>query len=204
VSWYGVYENFSNKERELFRNAANRLFSRNFLVYARDEDRPYYRFTERHLDIFKEYFSLAGWDLKYNQRLSVIQLYNSYDKNRYTFTLQETIFLFILRLLYNEKEKDLRLTRAILVSGEEIREKYTAMEIKNRLPGRDDLEKSLKLFSRFSLLDLKRGQWKDPDAVYVLYPSLPLVIDASGLEMLADWIKGGEEKEDDDEDPDQD
>lgn len=199
MSWYREYEDFSNSDRETFRDAANLLLSQNYLVYEREKDRRYYRFVERYAHIFEEYFLLSGWHLNHNKHLSVFQLYNRYGKNRYHFTLQETIFLFILRLLYDEKQKDLRLTREMVVTGEEIQEKYMALEIKNRLPARDDMEKILKLFSHFSILDLKRGQWKDPDAVYILYPSLLMVVDAESVERLADWIGTGEGKEAGDE-----
>ncbi|WP_027363916.1 DUF4194 domain-containing protein [Desulfotruncus alcoholivorax] len=196
MSWYQEYEEFSNKDKDTFSKAANLLLSQNFLVYEREEDRVFYRFVERYLDIFSEYFSLSGWDLNHNKRFSVLQLYNRYGRNRYHFTLQETIFLFILRLLYDEKQNALRLTREVLISGEDIQGKYMALEIKNRLPARDDLEKALKLFSNFSILDLKRGQWKDPDAVYLLYPTILLVVDVPSVERLADWIRAGESKGD--------
>ena len=196
MSWYQEYEEFSNKDKDTFIKTANLLLSQNFLVYEREEDRLFYRFVERYLDIFSEYFFLSGWDLNYNKRFSVLQLYNRYGRNRYHFTLQETIFLFILRLLYDEKQKTLRLTQEVLLSGEDIQEKYIALEIKNRLPARDDLEKALRLFSNFSILDLKRGQWKDPDAVYLLYPSILLVVDVPSVERLAEWIRASESKGD--------
>jgi len=199
LSWYREYGDFSDKDKETFRKAANLLLSQNYLVYEREEDRLYYRFVERYLDIFIDYFFLSGWDLHHDKRLFVFQLYNRYGKNRCHFTLQETIFLFILRLLYDEKQKDLRLTREILISGEDIQQKYMALEIKNRLPARDDMEKALKLFSNFSILDLKRGQWKDPDAVYILYPSLLLVVDVASVERLATWIKANKAKGDEDD-----
>ncbi|GAW93202.1 DUF4194 domain-containing protein [Calderihabitans maritimus] len=188
MSWYQQYEEFTNKEKETFREAANLLLRQTFLVSEREADRPYYRFVERYLEVFTGYFLLSGWDLMHIKRLAVIQLYNRYEKNRYNFTLQETIFLFILRLLYEEKQRDLRLTQQVLVSGRDIQEKYMALQIRNRLPAQEDMQRILRLFNRFSLLDLKRGHWKETDAVYVLYPSLTLVLDITGMENLAQWI----------------
>ena len=99
------------------------------------------------------------------------------ERNRRNFTLQETIFLFILRLLYDEKRRDLRLTQQVLVTGQEIQEKYLALQIKNRLPAREVMQRILKMFSSF-LLDLKRGHWMEPDAVYELY--LPSACSSTG------------------------
>ncbi|HAP31759.1 MAG TPA: hypothetical protein DCQ14_01695, partial [Firmicutes bacterium] len=107
----------------------------------------------------------------------------------------ETIFLFILRLLYDEKRRDLRLTQQVIVTGQEIMEKYLALQIKNRLPAREVMQRILKMFNGFSLLDLKRGQWREPEAVFVLYPSLLLVLNTGDLESLAEWLKERAEAE---------
>ncbi|NLA26875.1 MAG: DUF4194 domain-containing protein [Firmicutes bacterium] len=109
-------------------------------------------------------------------------------RNRRSFTLQETIFLFILRLLYDGKRRELRLTEHVYVTGQEIQEKYLALGIRQRLPAREDMQRILRLFSSFSLLDLKRGHWRDPEALYLLYPSLLLVLNIADLESLGEWL----------------
>jgi len=188
LSWYEQYCDFTDRDKDLFREAANLLFSKTFLVAEREDDRVFYRFVEKHMEVFRNYFLLSGWDLLHNKRLSVLQLYNRSERNRYDFNLMETILLFILRLLYDEKQKDLRLTRQVIITMRDIQEKYMALQIRSRLPAQEDLHKILKMFHRFSLIDLKRGHWKDMDAVFVLYPSLLLVLEAATVEELADWI----------------
>ncbi len=183
-----LYEPLNEKEKALFSETVNRLLARTFLVFEREEDRRAYRFVEKNLTLFRQYLDLARWDLYHDQQLAVIQLYNRDEQNRRNFTLQETIFLFILRLLYDDRRRELRLTDQVLVSGQEIQEKYLALGIRQRLPARDDLQRTLKLFSRFSLLDLKNGHWREAEALYQLYPSLLLVLNTADLESLADWL----------------
>ena len=182
MKWAEDYENLSEKEKERFQKTINILLNKTFLVYNKEQDRPYYRFVEKHFDIFQGYLNIARWDLLYNRRLSVLQAYNIEEKNRRRFNLQETIFLLILRLLYDEKKKDLQLTKDVVVAGFEIQEKYMALQIKERLPSREEMTRILRLFSSFSLLDLKKGHYKDPEAAYILYPSLQMVIDDAKLE----------------------
>lgn len=189
ASFSELYEQLSEKEKIFFGETVNLLLARNYLVYEREEDRRRYRFVEKHLELFRLYLETARWSLHLLKQYRVIQLYNMDERNRRNFTLQETIFLFILRLLYDEKRRDLRLTDEVLVTGQEIQEKYLALQVKNRLPAREDLQRILKLFKSFALLDLKRGQWKEPDAVFALYPSLLLVLNSSDLEDLASWLK---------------
>lgn len=205
MSWYELYEEMTDKDKDLFQETVNLLLNKTFLVNDRDEDRPYYRFVDKNITLFQGYLGLAHWDLHHNKRLSVFQLYNRLEKNRRQFTLQETIFLFILRLLYDEKQRELRITQNVLVSGQEIQEKYLALKIRNRLPSREDMQRILKLFHRFSLLDLKKGPWNEPDSIFVLYPSVLVVLEMGAVENLAEWIlersgledidEGGDENE---------
>jgi hypothetical protein len=210
VSWYELYQGMTDKDREMFQETVNLLLSKTFLVANRDEDRGSYRFVEKHLTVFQGYLNLAHWDLHHNKRLAVFQLYNRLEKNRRLFTLQETIFLFILRLLYDEKQRQLRITQNVLITGQEIQEKYLALKIRNRLPSREDMQRILKLFSRFSLLDLKKGTWNEPDSVFVLHSSLLVVLETETVENLAEWIlentgpEGIQEGGDNDEAPDPD
>ena len=211
MNWFEQYEEMTDKDKELFQETVNLLLSKTFLVYDRDDDRPAYRFVEKNIAIIQGYFSLAHWDLHHNKRLSVFQLYNRLEKNRRQFTLQETIFLFILRLLYDEKQKELRITQNVMVSGQEIQEKYLALKIRNRLPSREDMQRNLKLFQRYSLLDLKKGTWNEPDSVFVLYSSILVVLEVGAIGELTEWIldstglEAFEEGGDDDEgfDPDE-
>jgi len=145
--------------------------------------------------LFRRYLEVARWSVHLLKQYGVVQCYNMDERNRHNFNLQETIFLFILRLLYDEKRRDLRLTQQVIVTGQEIMEKYLALQIKNRLPAREVMQRILKMFNGFSLLDLKRGQWREPEAVFVLYPSLLLVLNTGDLESLAEWLKERAEAE---------
>ncbi len=191
MSWYENYEAMTDKDQELFHQTVNLLLSKTFLVYDREEDRPSYRFVEKHLSVLQGYLGMARWDIHHHKRLSVFQLYNRLERNRRPFTLQETIFLFILRLLYDEKQRELRLSQNVLISGQEIQEKYLALKIRNRLPSREDMQRILKLFQRFSLLDLKKGAWNEPESVFVLYPSLLVILEMGAVEDLAAWVLDG-------------
>lgn len=210
-----LYYQLTDKEKQHFSETLNLLLAKTYLVYEREEDRRHYRFVEKNFELFTCYLEMSRWSLYLQKQHAVIQLYNMDERNRRSFNLQETIFLIILRLLYNEKRRDLRLTQQVLVTGQEIQEKYMALQIRKRLPSREDTQYILKLFSAFSLLDLKNGHWRDPESVYVLYPSLLLVINPGDMETLADWLREqgefdneldpltGLELEDNNETPDQ-
>ncbi len=190
-----LYEQLTEKEKQQFSETVNLLLGKTYLVYEREEDRPHYRFVEKHFDLFTTYLEMARWSLHMQKQYSIIQLYNMDERSRRNFNLQETIFLIILRLLYDEKRRDLRLTQQVLVTGQEIQEKYMALQIRRRLPTKEDTQFILKLFSSFSLLDLKKGHWREPEAVYQLYPSLLLAVNPGDLETLVEWLQEESEQE---------
>ncbi len=190
-----LFEQLSDREKQQFSETLNLLLAKTYLVYEREEDRRHYRFVEKNLELFTRYLEMARWSLYLQKQYMVIQLYNMDERNRYSFNLQETIFLLILRLLYDEKRRDLRLTQQVLASGWEIQEKYLALQIKSRLPSKEVTHRILKRFSSFALLDLKKGHWRDPEALYQLYPTLLLVINPGDLEALTDWLREEAEPE---------
>ncbi len=190
-----LYDQLSDREKQQFSETLNLLLAKTYLVYEREEDRRHYRFVEKNLELFTRYLEMARWSLYLQKQYMVIQLYNMDERNRYSFNLQETIFLLILRLLYDEKRRDLRLTQQVLASGWEIQEKYLALQIKSRLPSKEVTRRILKRFSSFALLDLKKGHWRDPEAVYQLYPTLLLVINPGDLDALTDWLREQAEPE---------
>jgi hypothetical protein len=189
IHFTALFDQLSDREKQQFSETVNLLLAKTYLVYERETDRRHYRFVEKNLKLFTEYLEMARWSLLLQKDYMVIQLYNMEEHNRYNFSLQETIFLIILRLLYDEKRRDLRLTQHVLVNGWEIQEKYMALQIKSRLPSREDTRRILKMFNTYSLLDLKKGHWRDPEAVYQLYPTLLLIINPGDLEALTEWIR---------------
>ena len=193
-----LYEQLTDKEKQQFSDTVNLMLGKTHLVYEREEDRRHYRFVEKNMELFTAYLEMARWSIHLQKQYGVIQLYNMEERNRYNFTLQETIFLVILRLLYDEKRRDLRLTQQVLVTAREIQEKYMALQIRRRLPSREDTQHILRLLSSFSLLDLKRGHWREPEAVYLLYPSLLLVVNPGDLDTLVEWLREQGEQEDGD------
>ena len=193
-----LYEQLTDKEKQQFSDTVNLMLGKTHLVYEREEDRRHYRFVEKNMELFTAYLEMARWSIHLQKQYGVIQLYNMEERNRYNFTLQETIFLVILRLLYDEKRQDLRLTQQVMVTAREIQEKYMALQIRRRLPSREDTQHILRLLSSFSLLDLKKGHWRDPEAVYLLYPSLLLVVNPGDLDTLVEWLREQGEQEDGD------
>ncbi len=171
-------KNLSEQEFDLFRESVNALFTGTFLVRGLDKDRKLYRFVIANLDLFQVYFSYAGWDLRVDETLGIVTWFGP-PAARLNLTLDESMSLLIMRLLYEEKRNDISLQEYPAVRQQEFQDKY-------RIITEDSLKKTRlkELLRRFQTLKLIKiqGDETDPEALLILYPSIAFAIDAPGID----------------------
>jgi len=155
MNWLVDYENLTARDQELFQKCTNTLLGQTYLVAKREKDIVLYRYCERKYELIRDYLQLSGWQLHHVKKHGFIYVKNQFDNSRRKFTLSETLFLFITRLLHDEKMKELNLTQKVMINNRDILEKYNALNIKERMPAREEYRRTLKLFQSYSLLELK-------------------------------------------------
>lgn len=142
LMWFDEYEQLTHTEKEQFILTANQLLSKTFIIrdkYSPKEKRlklnPDYRFIERHLELFRRYLRLSGWELEKDNNYGVIALYNRFELNCFHLNKRTTIILYILRLIYEEKREKLTLKREITTNVGEVVGKMINLGLidKNRL-----------------------------------------------------------------------
>lgn len=128
------YEKLSSGEKEDFRELANYLLSHTYLV--RYEYQPSqgmtlpnrgYQTVSRLFALFKEYFELSGWRLEKDDNYGVISISNDYDQNRLHLGRFTTLFLYVCRLIYEERREDAGIYKAVPTDTAEIVEKMRAL-----------------------------------------------------------------------------
>lgn len=187
MEWFNNYQTLTEKEKEMFIDCSNRLLAQSILISAREEDKVYFRFCEKNIEIFKEYFSLSGWKVNLFSR-SIITLQNSSGKNKLQLNLLESILLFVLTKLYMDKSSELSLSDKIFITNLELREQYMTLQISNRLPAQEELKKALRLFQRHSIIDFERGEINDENATIFIYDSIKSVITIELMDKLNEWL----------------
>ena len=75
-------------------------------------------------------FSVIVW--KINEELGVIQLTNDYNYNRLNLKLYESVILLILRILYDEKKRELSVSDEVIVNLGDIQDKYLSLQIREK------------------------------------------------------------------------
>lgn len=182
MEWMKKYENLTEKEKEDFALTVNRLLAQTYLVYHNDDDTRLYRFVEKYPELVKEYLNIGGWKVTLHRDYRVASVSSTLEKNRLHLTIEETLFLYILRLLYDEKLQELSLAPQITVTIQELQDKYVALQVSKRLPTKDAMKKVLRIFEKHSIIKLVQGSYDTPESVLVIFPTVTITTTIQAIE----------------------
>lgn len=183
-------EAFTPRERETLARVLNHLLTKTFLVKGRDETRRYFYFLERHEAWIRSYLEVAGWGLRLDPTFGVAQAIPPDASGRISLDLNESLALLILRLIYEEKRKQLSLTADVVTTVQEIQDKYLALRLRARPLDRKALKQALTLFVRYDLIELLGADATDPTTRLRLLPSILFAVRADTLAALHSRFEG--------------
>lgn len=186
-----AWDDFTSSDKIMFQNSCRKLLRRTFLVRDKQDDRKHYFFVAKHIDIFLNYFSFMGFEIKYDKDNGVVMLDNcagagdkeKLQSNRYRFTKEETIVLCCLWLIYVSRMREGSLNSVIVIGISDLiyeLEKYDARDNVNKT-SLDGIFKSLK---NYSLIEVD-GNIGDVDCKLILYPSLQFALDTDEFERFS-------------------
>ena len=120
-------------QKEKFSKAANNLLNHCFILKKKEDTRLDYIYIKDNKEQFCLVFDLLGYDLRIDEDIGLISIFNRNGTGRLQFTKFESIMFLILRLLYLEKRNDLSTSGDnVTVTIQEIRDKYNVLKIKNK------------------------------------------------------------------------
>lgn len=146
------YENLNQTQKNTFRDIANKLLANTFLARDKKDNKENYYFVVSFKEVFDEFFQILGYQVKLDQSIGAIMLTSDVNGGYIKLKRDETIILLILRLLYHEHLKETTLNENIVISIQDIHEKYNYLDIKKRI-NKTDLVSALRLFRRFNLIE---------------------------------------------------
>lgn len=166
----------SQKDREEFKKVCNRLLSVCFICRKNQNTKSDYYFILKFREEIGEYLGILGYRLEINEEYGVVQLTNPQNYNRLNLKLFESIILLILRILMDEKKRELSLSGDTIIEVGEIQEKFMSLKIRDRIIDKTTLNNALKLFRRLNLIEpLDRDLTKE-DSRILLYDSLLMAV----------------------------
>lgn len=175
------------KDRDEFKRVCNKLMGCCFLCKREESTKSDYYFVLRHKEKFCEYLEVLGYFLEINEEYGVIQLVNRQNFNHFNLKLQESIILLILRILYDEKKRELSLTDVMITTGD-IQEKYLSMKVRDRQIDKIVMNNALRIFRRFHLLEPLDKDLTKEDARIIIYDSILMAVRVEDIKQVYDKL----------------
>ena len=187
-------EGMLQKEKDNFSRVCNRLLGTCFLCKGNQNTKADYYFVLKYRKEFKEYLGVLGYRLEINEEYGVIQL-----------KLYDSIVLLILRILYDEKKRELSAIEEVIVNLGDIQDKFVSLNIRDRLIDKTTMRNALSLFRRYQIVELLDKDMGDEESRVLIYDSILMVVRAEDIkaayEKLETYRKGrNESDEETDED----
>ena len=190
-----LFEGMIQKDQDEFRRIMNRLMSTGFILRRKEQTKSDYYFILRHRSVFERYLDVLSYHMDINEEYGVIQLLNRENYNHLQLTMYESIILLILRILFDEKKRELSLTDVVINMGD-IQEKYLSMQIRSEQIGKTVMANALKKFRRYNLIELLDGNNIREESRVLIYDSIMMAVRIDDIrrvsELLARYRKDGQ------------
>ena len=193
-----LFEGMLQKDKDEFRRVCNKLMSICFICKQNEDTKSDYYFILRHKAVFLRYLDVLGYTLEINEEYGVIQLVNRENYNPVHLKLYDSIILLILRILYDEKKRELSLTDVVINVGD-IQEKYLSLKIREKQIDKTTMGNALRTFRRYNLVALLDKDLTKEESRIVIYDTILMAVRVEDIKRVSDLIalyrKGGAESE---------
>ena len=191
------------KEKDEFRRICNRLLSTCFLCRGNVTNKSDYYFVLKYRDKFGNYLDILGYRLEINEEYGVIQLTNPQNYNRLNLKLYESIILLILRILYDEKKRELSASDEVIVNLGDIQDKYLSLQIRDKMIDKTTMRNALSLFRRVQLIETLDKDLSNEESRILIYDAILMAVRVENIkqakEKLELYRKGKNSNEETDE-----
>ena len=89
-------------------------------------------FIQKYKEKFEELLGVLGYRLEINEEYGVVQLTNALNTNRQNLKLYESVILLILRILFDEKKRELSESDEVIVNLGDIQDKFLSLKIRDK------------------------------------------------------------------------
>ena len=197
-----MFEGMLQRDKDDFTRISNRLLSQCFICKKNETTRGDYYFVMKHKDKFAEYLEVLGYRLEINEEYGVVQLVNAQNYNRYNMKLFESIILLILRILYDEKKRELSVSDEVLVNMGDMHEKFMSLKIREKMIDKTTLRNAISTMRRFQLVEPLDRDLSNEDARLIIYDSILMAVRVEDIQAaykkLENYRKGGKTNEETD------
>lgn len=191
------------RDKDEFTRVCNRLLSNCFICKNNEATRKDYYFVTKYRKEFQEYLSVLGYRLEINEEYGVIQVTNPMNYNRYNMKLMESIIILILRILYDEKKRELSVSDEVIINMGDIHEKFMNLKIRDKIIDKTTMRNAISTMRRFQLIEVLDKNLSNEDSRIIIYDSILMAVRVEDIKLAYDKIdkyrKGSESNEETDE-----
>ena len=194
-----MLEGMLQRDKDEFTRICNRLLSQCFVCKKNESTRADFYFVMKYKEKFAECLSVLGYRMEINEEYGVVQLVNSQNYNRYNMKLFESIILLILRILYDEKKRELSISDEVIINMGDIHEKFMSLKIRDKMIDKTTLRNAVSTMKRFQLIDILDRDLSNEDARLIIYDSILMAVRVEDIrtvyEKMEHYRKGGKTNE---------
>lgn len=191
------------KDKDEFSRISNRLLSTCFLCKKNQATKPDYYFVIKYREKFSECFGLLGYRLEINEEYGVIQLTNPQNYNRYNLKLFESVLLLILRILYDEKKRELSVSDEVIVNVGDIHEMFLSLKIREKMIDKTTFRNAVSTLRRFQLIETLDTNLMEEESRIIIFDSILMAVRVEDIKAVYDKLelyrKGEKDNEDTEE-----
>lgn len=173
--------NISEQEQTDLKVIINHLLSVNFLL--KETDKGNYFIAKRQKAKLEEFFSFLGWDFIFDDRHEVVFVSSPKAMHQRRLSREESIWLLVIRLIYQEKREGISLSNIPMATLYEIKAKYEAFKLPELQKTR--LTDFIRLCSQYQLMEAIDQDWHSDDCRFRLFHSWLYMIDGDSVEKIS-------------------
>lgn len=203
------YNELTNSEKENFKRVLSLILAKTFIVnriYDKNQktfkSNPDYRFIDRNIELFREYLSLGGFVLRKDSNYEVMYVENEFGYNKKRFDKNTTIFLYGLRLKFDEDRESIKLNTDTIVTVADIIKTLIDVGAYIKKPSDMELRTALSNLISFNIIQKVDGILEKPETKIIILPSILFVITnekitslSQSISTLEEVVEDGEENE---------
>lgn len=191
------FQKLSEYEKNEFRRICNTLLSCSYLVketYSSskgitvlNED---YRLASKMLYVIKDYLYYIGWVVEKDDDYGVISIHSEYGNNRIKFDRFTTLFLYTLRLIFEEEREKCSNYRNIRTETPFVVEKMISLGLlkngKSTIAERIDAQRML---AHHNIIEKIEGKWEADGNHIIILPSILSIISNADINDMVNELE---------------
>ena len=180
-----IFQDLSDSEQSKVKEVIQRLMEVNLLI--KDKDRELYATIRRYRTALEGYYRFLGWELVVDERHECVYLHIPDGRLRRRLDREQTLWLLVLRLLYEEKRQGLSLADYPMITLYEIRSKYETFRLE--WVNRTALDRLVRLCVQAQLIEPLDSDIRSDDARFKLFHTWIYMIQTDEMQSLLDKLE---------------